>query len=355
MTIKQLDTNISAENVTQLFDMFVHRDNGGNITSIELTRKNFYTDNPADSIDLMDYFYTEQEIDERIKIHIDIYQSFNDLPKPGKTNHIYLVPFTTPTDTKEGIYKEYIWTTDNKYEAVGSTEIDLTDMQLKSNISTFLPTSDNDLSDSKYPSEKLLKTLLNLKVDKRLGYDLSQVNFTPDYETKLNNIEYGANKTIVDTSINSTSTNPVQNKAIYTELNKKVDKVAGKQLSTNDFTNAYKNKIDNISTVGITNNYNDLDNLPVIPQKTSDLVNDSQFITVAQAFSEMGVVDVIQDGNPKPASSNAVYDNSRDIVTTLIASINDTVNYTVNDEEEEVKANLIEIFDVLTQMINDGD
>ena len=32
----------------------------------------------------------------------------------------------------------------------------------------------------------------------------------------------------------------------YTELNKKVDKVSGKGLSTNDFTNAYKSKLDNI-------------------------------------------------------------------------------------------------------------
>lgn len=38
---------------------------------------------------------------------------------------------------------------------------------------------------------------------------------------KLDNIEAGANKTIVDTELNSTSTNPVQNKAIFTELGNK--------------------------------------------------------------------------------------------------------------------------------------
>ena len=44
---------------------------------------------------------------------------------------------------------------------------------------------------------------------------------------KLDGIATGANKTIVDTSISSTSTNPVQNKVIKTELDKKLDKTGG--------------------------------------------------------------------------------------------------------------------------------
>ena len=354
MTIKQLDTNISAENVTQLFDIFVHTDNNDNITSIELTRRNFYTDEPAESFDLMNYFYTEQEIDDRVKIYIDIYQSYNELPRQGKTNHIYLIPFSSPTDTREGIYKEYVWTSENKYEAVGSTEVDLTDMQLKSNISTFLPSSDANLSDSKYPSEKLLKTLLNLKVDKVQGYGLSKNDFTNEYKSKLDNIEAEANKTIVDSTLNGNSINPVQNKVVTTELNKKVDKVQGYGLSKNDFTDAYKNKVDNISTVGITNDYGDLDNLPAIPYNTSDLVNDSGFITTAQAAAQIGVVDVVQDGNQNPVSSNAVYDNSVDIIQAMTDEMNDTVNYILDDDTEHIQVDLIEILDTFTTKIREA-
>lgn len=51
----------------------------------------------------------------------------------------------------------------------------------------------------------------------------------------------------VDSSLSASSTNPVQNKAVTEELNKKVAKVAGKGLSTNDFDNGYKNKLDNLS------------------------------------------------------------------------------------------------------------
>lgn len=45
-------------------------------------------------------------------------------------------------------------------------------------------------------------------------------------KTKLNGIATGANKTIVDTTLSDSSTNPVQNKVIKTELDKKADKTA---------------------------------------------------------------------------------------------------------------------------------
>ncbi len=50
----------------------------------------------------------------------------------------------------------------------------------------------------------------------------------------------------VDSTLSSTSTNPVQNKAVNAALANKVDKVSGKGLSTNDFTTAYKNKLDGV-------------------------------------------------------------------------------------------------------------
>ena len=111
-----------------------------------------------------------------------------------------------------------------------------------------------------------------------------------DDKSKLDGIATGANKTVVDTAISATSTNPVQNKVIKAEFDtvnaridditngadealnsfkefkdyldnhqeeyealvaiseNKVDKVDGKGLSTNDFTTAYKSKLDGIAT-----------------------------------------------------------------------------------------------------------
>lgn len=53
----------------------------------------------------------------------------------------------------------------------------------------------------------------------------------------------------IDSSLSSTSTNPVQNKVINTALENKVDKVSGKGLSTNDYTTTEKNKLSRIGWI----------------------------------------------------------------------------------------------------------
>lgn len=80
---------------------------------------------------------------------------------------------------------------------------------------------------------------------------------------------------------------------VKTALSNKVDKVSGKGLSTNDFTNAYKTKLDGIAAnaqvnviEGITVNStavpltNKIANL-TIPTKLTDLTNDGNFVTDA--------------------------------------------------------------------------
>lgn len=84
---------------------------------------------------------------------------------------------------------------------------------------------------------------------------------------KLDGIDTGANKITVDTSLSSTSTNPVQNKVVNSAISNlntlvgdtsvstqitnavanKVDKVSGKGLSANDYTTTEKNKLAGIS------------------------------------------------------------------------------------------------------------
>ena len=52
-------------------------------------------------------------------------------------------------------------------------------------------------------------------------------------KTKLNGIAAGATKTIVDSALSSTSTNPVQNKVIYGAISSKADlNTSGKVLSS---------------------------------------------------------------------------------------------------------------------------
>ena len=75
-------------------------------------------------------------------------------------------------------------------------------------------------------------------------------------------------------------------KLVKSDLDKKVDKVSGKSLSTNDYDNTAKNTVDNLAAVATSGSYNDLSNKPTIPT----------------------VVDVVADNNANAVSSNAVYD-----------------------------------------------
>lgn len=71
-------------------------------------------------------------------------------------------------------------------------------------------------------------------------------------KTKLDGIATGATNVIVDGTLSGTSTNAIQNKAVYDALDGKVDKISGKVLSSNDYTNSEKAKLAGIAT-GATN------------------------------------------------------------------------------------------------------
>lgn len=84
---------------------------------------------------------------------------------------------------------------------------------------------------------------------------------SPDVITKLDSVESGANKTIVDATLSATSTNALQNKAINSAINTLTSKLAGKvtcenatdfaQASTPAFQeniNSYRSELDSLQT-----------------------------------------------------------------------------------------------------------
>lgn len=101
-------------------------------------------------------------------------------------------------------------------------------------------------------------TLGGIKVGANLAIDSSTGALSGDYsnastsaaglmsatdKAKLDGIAEGATAITVDSAISSTSTNPVENQAIYTALSGKVDTETGKGLSSNDYTDAEKTKL----------------------------------------------------------------------------------------------------------------
>ncbi|MBQ9435490.1 MAG: hypothetical protein IJU33_05115 [Bacteroidales bacterium] len=88
----------------------------------------------------------------------------------------------------------------------------------------------------------------------------------------------------------------------HQDISGKVDKVSGKGLSTNDYTTTEKNKLAGIAAgaeVNVQSDWNQsnssaddyIKNKPAIPSKTSDLTNDSGFLTQHQDIS--GKVDKV--------------------------------------------------------------
>lgn len=110
-------------------------------------------------------------------------------------------------------------------------------------------------------------------------------------DTVIQHVEDEIYNQLLDDTVTSTSKNPVRSSGIYTALDKKVDKVSGKGLSTNDYTTAEKNKLSGIAagsqvnvieTVKINGTALTPANKAVdvtVPTKTSDLTNDSDFIS----------------------------------------------------------------------------
>ena len=77
---------------------------------------------------------------------------------------------------------------------------------------------------------------------------LSTEDYTTAEKTKLAGIETGAQVNVVETIQVDGTALVATGKTVNIDLTGKVDKVAGKQLSTNDFTDAYKQKVDAIET-----------------------------------------------------------------------------------------------------------
>ena len=80
----------------------------------------------------------------------------------------------------------------------------------------------------------------------------------------------------------------------YTELNKKVDKVDGKGLSSNDFTNTYKDKLDNTDTTVTTNSSNLVTSGAVATAILTEVTNRNTAIT--NAINNLDVSSVGGDG-----------------------------------------------------------
>lgn len=196
-------------------------------------------------------YYTETEIDAKvnnINSQINSLIGFtativNSLPSTGEVGVMYL-KLNTSASVEGNIYDEYIWV-NNKFEKIGSTEttVDLSGYVTQTEMNTQLANKANinhshlsndieinhDIEDGMWVSEYGINRQTDVNC------------YVYDHEKKLENIDDGANKTVVDSSLSSSSTNPVQNKVVNSALNGKSN--TGHEHSSDEIHYAYDQNV----------------------------------------------------------------------------------------------------------------
>lgn len=196
-------------------------------------------------------YYTETEIDAKvnnINSQINSLIGFtativNSLPSTGEVGVMYL-KLNTSSSVESNIYDEYIWV-NNKFEKIGSTEttVDLSGYVTQTEMNTQLANKAN--TNHSHTSDSI--NLEEGSDDDIWIYEYginrqSSVNdFVYDHEKKLENIDYGANKTVVDSSLSSSSKNPVQNKVVNSALNGKSN--TGHEHTSDEIHYAYDQNV----------------------------------------------------------------------------------------------------------------
>lgn len=196
-------------------------------------------------------YYTETEIDVKvnnINSQINSLIGFtativNSLPSTGEVGVMYL-KLNTSASVEGNIYDEYIWV-NNKFEKIGSTEttVDLSGYVTQTEMNTQLANKakinhghlsrDIEINPDVEDGMWTVKYGLNRQTD---------VNcYVYDHEKKLENIDDGANKTVVDSSLSSSSKNPVQNKVVNSALNGKSN--TGHEHTSDEIHYAYDQNV----------------------------------------------------------------------------------------------------------------
>lgn len=196
-------------------------------------------------------YYTETEIDAKvnnINSQINSLIGFtativNSLPATGEVGVMYL-KLNTSASVEGNIYDEYIWV-NNKFEKIGSTEttVDLSGYVTQTEMNTQLANKAN--INHSHTSDSIV---LDRDSDDGMWVHEYGVNnqsgingFVYDHEKKLENIDDGANKTVVDSSLSSSSKNPVQNKVVNSALNGKSN--TGHEHTSDEIHYAYDQNV----------------------------------------------------------------------------------------------------------------
>ena len=192
------------------------------------------------------------------------------LPAQGQDGIIYLVPRAVTED--KNIYDEYIWT-NSTFEKIGDTDVDLSAYYTKAEtsnlLSAYVTTVALNSTLASYLTRTEVNNLLAQKVDKVAGKSLTTNDYTNADKNKLAGIEAGANNYVLPSNV-------VQDDSyVHTE---------------NNYTTLEKNKLAGLSNYDDTLLKESIEgkaNIEDIPTRTSQLINDAGFISDASGIDEV--------------------------------------------------------------------
>lgn len=180
-----------------------------------------------ESLNLTGLFYKKSETRTRTEITNEIQDSIRDSEIiQGKVNKTDIKDNLISTDTDKPLSANQ-----------GKVLKGLVDTKANTSTVNALQTSLTNSINAVADDVSNVETSLNNKVDKVTGKGLSANDYTTAEKNKLNGIETGANKTVIDNALNPNSTNPVQNKVICESF---YDKPAIVDLLNNIQTSAGK-------------------------------------------------------------------------------------------------------------------
>ena len=253
--------------------------------------------------------YTQSDIDTMLaqisSLKIEV---VNALPQTGNADTIYLLRVRQQGND---LYQEYFWV-NNAWELIGG--IDLTDYYTKTEVNTLL-TAKADVSAIPTKTSDLTNDS-NFAVD--ANYVHTDNNYTTAEKNKLAGIATGAEVNVQSnwTQTNSSADDFIKNKpsiptktsdltndsgfitsaAIPTNVSAftndagYLDEIPDDSVGLNQLDSTIVNALNNINNkantadlapVAFSGDYDDLTDKPTIPTKTSDLTNDSDFITTS--------------------------------------------------------------------------
>lgn len=277
--------------------------------------------------------YTQSDIDTMLaqisSLKIEV---VNTLPQTGNADTIYLLRVRQQGND---LYQEYFWV-NNAWELIGG--IDLTDYYTKTEVNTLL-TAKADVSAIPTKTSDLTNDS-NFAVD--ANYVHTDNNYTTAEKNKLAGVAAGAEVNVQSnwTQTNSSADDFIKNKpsiptktsdltndsgfittaAIPTNVSAfnndagYLDEIPDDSVGLNQLDSTIVNALNNINnkantadlaSVAFSGDYDDLINQPAVPTKTSDLTNDSGFLSSIPIASS-SVLGGIKVGSGLSISSGGV-------------------------------------------------